>query len=333
MNGDRRSGVTRRRALAAAAAAAVFAPARLSAEPLNLRMAHSLPADHPVHHAMERFSSSVRERTGGEVRIQLFPDGVLGQELDLIGQVQAGKLDLAKASASVLETEAPLYRAFNLPFLFRDKAHWTAVVAGAVGETILASGVDVGYLGLTFYDAGARNFYGQRRIAHPRDLQGLKIRVQPSATMIRMIRLLDAVPAPMAWEVVYSALRTGLIDGAENNLTALVYGRHGEVVKHYSFTEHTLVPDVVLISARVWRQLPNPIRTALQEAAAESFRWQVGHWAEAERAARQSAEALGVAFTEVDKAPFMERVAPLRTDLANENDNVGALIQRIEALA
>jgi len=234
----------------------------------TLRLAHALPASHPVHKSMANFADLVMERSGGALAIELYADGLIGQEADLIEQVKAGLLDFTKASASVLDAVNPGYQIFNVPFLLRDKEHWRRIVMGPIGASILEDGGSV--VGLTFYDAGARNFYGQRSILHPDDLRGLKIRVQPSPSTVRMIELLDAKPVPMTWSVVYSALQTGIVDGAENNLTALVFGRHGEVAKYYSFTEHTIVPDVLLIGARAWGALRPPLREMLRAAAADA---------------------------------------------------------------
>jgi TRAP-type C4-dicarboxylate transport system substrate-binding protein len=207
---------------------------------------------------------------------------------------------------------------FSLPFVFRDHAHWTRVTTNSVGESILASTASVGLVGLTYYDAGARSFYGRKPINHPDDLKGLKIRIQQSPTMARMIRLFGAQGIEMAWDQVYTALKLGLVDGAENNVSALVVGRHGEVVTHYSLNEHTMVPDVFMMSAQSWQSLTPAHRTIVREAALASYQRMNELWSAFQREARAAAERMGVTFTQPDKKSFTERAAALLADYAND---------------
>lgn len=306
------------------------APAVLRAEPTRLRIGHGLPATHPVHPAMQLFADIVRERSGGALEIAIFPDGQIGQEVNLVAQVQAGKLDFVKASASVLERIAQAYRVFSLPFVFRDHQHWMRVATNAVGESILASTASIGLVGLTYYDAGSRSFYGQKPIDHPDDLKGLKIRIQPSPTMVRLMRLFGAQGVEMAWDQVYTALRLGLVDGAENNVTALVVGRHGEVTTHYSFDEHTMVPDVFLVSAERWQSLNRSQQAIMREAARASYERMNELWSAFQAESRAAAEQMGVKFTAPDKTPFAARAAALTAELASDRP-LSDLVQRVAA--
>lgn len=309
--------LSRRKALLAGVGL-LAAPAVLRAAPTRMRIGHGLPASHPVHPSMQHFADIVRDRTGGAIEIAIFPDGQIGQEANLLAQVQAGKLDFVKASASVLERTASAYRVFSLPFVFRDHAHWKRVMTNAVGESILASTASIGLLGLTYYDAGARSFYGRKAIGHPDDLKGLKIRIQQSPTMARLMRLFGAQGIEMAWDQVYTALRLGLVDGAENNVSALVVGRHGEVVTHYSINEHTMVPDVFLISTQRWQSLTPAHQTIMREAARASFDRMGELWTSFEDESRQAAEQMGVTFVRPEKAAFIARAEALMADFADD---------------
>ncbi|MDQ8732244.1 TRAP transporter substrate-binding protein [Bradyrhizobium sp. LHD-71] len=306
------------------------APAVSRAEPTRLRIGHGLPASHPVHPSMQHFADLVRERTGGELEIEIFPDGQIGQEANLLAQVQAGKLDFLKVSASALERTASAYRVFSLPFVFRDRDHWQRVMTNSVGESILASAASIGLVGLTYYDAGARSFYGRKAINHPDDLKGLKIRIQPSPTMARLMRLFGAQGVEMAWDQVYTALRLNLVDGAENNIAALVVGRHAEVISHYSLNEHTMVPDVFLVSAQRWQSLTPAQRVIMQEAALASYQRMNELWGAFEAGARKAAEQLGVVFTTPDKAAFIERAAAFAADVGNDRP-LEDLMRRVAA--
>jgi tripartite ATP-independent transporter DctP family solute receptor len=314
--------LTRRRVLALGGAAAVYpailCPAVAHARTLRLRIGHGLPTSHPVHVAMQVFADELAARSGGALTATIFPDGVIGQEVDLLAQAQAGKLDFVKASASVLERVGPSFRVFNLPFMFRDRAHWRAVVESEVGESILATTAEKGLVGLTYYEAGSRSFYAKRPIDHPDHLKGLKIRIQPSPTMHRLMQVFGAEGVALAWEHVYNALRAGLVDGAENSIGALVVGRHGEVTKYYSFDEHTMVPDVFLCAAARWAEFTPAEREIVRAAARLSYRRMNELWETFEVDVRAKCVAMGVTFTYPDKTPFIARAGVLTNEFADD---------------
>ena len=296
----------------------------------SMRLAHGLNDTHPVHLAMVRFAELAKKKSNGEIDIKVFPNGTLGGERETLEQVQNGVLELTKASASPLETFAPEYKVFNLPFVFRDKNHFFKVLDGAAGQAILNASRSRGFIGLTFYDSGARSFYAKKPINTPEDLKGMKIRVQQSPTTIKMVQALGASPTPMAWGEVYSALQSGVVDGAENNVTALTTGRHGEVSKFYSVTEHQMVPDVLVISSAKWDSLKKPQQDALRQAAHESSVYQRGLWAEAEKTETVAAQKLGVKFNTPNKQPFIDKVKPM-LDEERKNAKVAGLLDQISA--
>ncbi|WP_180125720.1 TRAP transporter substrate-binding protein [Rhodoferax sp. BLA1] len=300
------------------------------AQTQTLRLAHGLNDKHPVHLAMVRFAELAKQKSNGELEVKVFPNGTLGQERETLEQVQNGILEMTKASASPLETFAPEYKVFNLPFVFRNKDHFFKVLDGKVGETILNASKSRGFIGLTFYDSGARSFYAKKVINTPDDLKGMKIRVQQSPTTIKMIQALGASPTPMAWGEVYSALQAGVVDGAENNVTALTTGRHGEVSKFFSQTEHQMVPDVLVISTAKWDSLKKPLQDALSSAAHESFVYQRGLWAEAEKTEAVAAEKMGVKFSTPAKQPFVDKVKSMIEE-ERKNARVAGLLDQIAA--
>lgn len=329
MSRSGKSGLTRRSALALTGAL-VACPGVLRAQAATqLRIGHGLPSTHPVHVAMQFFADQLRERTGGALQTTIFPDGVIGQEVNLLSQAQAGKLDFVKASASVLEAIGPSYRAFNLPFVFRDRAHWRTVTTSAVGERILTSTDAKGLVGLTYYDAGSRSFYARKPINHPDDLKGLRIRIQPSPTMHRMMQLFGAEGVALDWEHVYNALRTRLVDGAENSISALIVGRHAEAVTHYSFDEHTMVPDVFLVSAARWAAFTPAQRQHVREAARASYHRMNTLWEAFQADMQKRSEAAGVIFVYPDKAPFIARASALKDEFSADAE----LMRTIEQIA
>lgn len=308
----------------------VMAHTAIAADKVQMRLGHGLPEDHAVHKAVVRFAELVKERSNGEVEIKIFANGVLGGEREMLEQVQNGVLEITKASASPLETFSTDYKVFNLPFVFRDRDHYFKVLTSPVGESILASSKKKGFIGLAYYDSGARSFYAKKAINTPDDLKGMKIRVQQSPTTIKMIQALGATPTPMAWGEVYSALQTGVVDGAENNVTALTNGRHGEICKFFSETEHQMVPDVLVISSMRWDSLSKAQQDIIKKAAVDSYEYQKSLWGAFEKVEREKAMAMGVKFITPNKPTFVAKVKPMM-DEERKNPAIAKLLDGIAA--
>ncbi len=295
-----------------------------------IKLAHALDPSHPVHLGMARFAARLAEKSGGRLRVDLYPSGQLGTERECVELLQLGGLGMTKASSSALEGFATEFRVFGLPFLFRDEAHRWAALDGDVGREILLAAEGKFLRGLCYYDAGTRSFYlTKRRVERPEDLAGLKIRTQESPMAIRMVRALGASATPISFGELYTALQQGVVDGAENNPPSFHLSRHYELCRHYVLSEHTAVPDVLLISTHLWRQLSAEERRWVQEAADESEQYQRRLWNEATARALDAVRAAGVEVIVPDKAPFQERVAALHGEIARELPAVGELARRI----
>ena len=249
----------------------------------TLRLAHNHNRSHPVHQAMEQMAKAVKENSKGLLRIRIYADGVLGSQRETTEQLQTGSLDMNKTSCSELEAFAPDFNLFSYPYLFRDRDHLHSITFGEVGKSILHSGVDKGFRGLTFYESGSRNFYAKKAIRTVDDLKGLKVRVQPSRTILRMVEHMGGLPTPIDYGELYTALQQGVIDAAENNLTSFVVSRHSESARFFSWTGHIMTPDILLISTRTWEKLTEDQQRILQAAADESARTMVSLWDEAEK--------------------------------------------------
>ncbi len=283
-----------------------------AAGPRVIRLAHGLDVSHPVHRAMEHLAARVAEASGGELSVAIYPSEQLGSERECLELLQIGSVGMTKVSAGVLESFAPAFKLFTLPYLFRDREHLFAVLEGPVGRDILRSAAPYRLRGLCYYDAGSRSFYTRERpVRSPADLAGLKIRTQESASAMRMVRLLGGAATPISWGELYTSLQQGVVDGAENNPPSFHLSRHYEVCKHYSLDEHTSVPDVLVISTMVWQSLSPPQRQILEVAAMESAEVQKELWREATEEALRAVEAAGVEVLRPDKPAFAERVAPM----------------------
>ncbi|MGF1725649.1 TRAP transporter substrate-binding protein [Photobacterium nomapromontoriensis] len=325
--------MTRKSLLTAVIGAALTFGASASAyATTTLKLSHNNPRDHAVHKAMDHMAKEVRKLTNGEVRIRIYPDAQLGNQRESMELMQNGALDMVKTNAAELEAFAPAYSAFNMPYLFRDQNHYYNVQEGEVGEEILASSRESGFVGVTYYDAGARSFYTSKPIMTPADLKGLKVRVQPSPSAISMVEALGASPTPLAYGELYTALQQGVVDAAENNIPSFSLSRHSEVSKYFSLDEHTMVPDVLVISTKAYDGLSEENRKALKQAAMNSMEVMKTLWAESEAKERAKAEKLGVKFITTDKTAFVEAVQPMYDDVKKSNPELNQLIERIKAV-
>jgi len=298
----------------------------------KLKLAHGLPTDHPVHEAMMFMAQRASELSDGKLKIDVYPSGQLGSEQQCVELVQIGSLAITKISAAVMESFAEDYKVFGLPYIFRSKEHLFKVMDGDIGKDLLLSTKDKWIRGLTYYDAGARSFYTKSKpITHPDDLAGMKIRVMRSVTAMEMVKALGGSATPISWGELYTALQSGVVDGAENNPPSLYTSRHYEVCKYYSLDEHTTIPDVLVISQFVWDKLTDKEKEWIQQAADESAVLERELWAESEKKSLEEVQKAGVEINYPNKEPFIEKVQPL-LESYRSNEAIYSYIQRIQAV-
>lgn len=297
-----------------------------------LRLGHSLDQQHPVHQAMVHMQTRLASLSQGTMALLIYPGSQLGNERELIELLQIGSLAMTKVSASPLESFVPEMKLFNVPYLFQDRAHLERVLDSDIGQDLLRAPSKAGLRGLAYYDAGARSFYTtERPVRHPGDLDGLKIRVQESATAMNMVSALGGAPTPIAWGELYTALQQGVVDGAENNPPSFHLSGHYEVSKYFTLDEHTSVPDILLISEFVWQGLTETQQGWVIQAAQESAILQRTLWGEATEAALNAVAEAGVEIIYPDKKPFTAQVAAMQATYAKTA--LGPLMQRIAASA
>lgn len=310
----------------------VFSSCIIAPEQKELKLAHGLPTDHPVHKAMEFMGQRVRELSEGKLDVAIYPSEQLGSEQQCVELVQLGSLAITKVSAAVMESFVEDYKVLGLPYIFKSKEHAFHVFDSDIGDDLLLSSSDKWIRGLTFYDAGSRSFYiKDKPINHPDDLAGLKLRVMPSITAVGMVRALGGSPTPISWGELYTALQSGVVDGAENNPPSLYTSRHYEVCKYYSLDEHTTIPDVLVISQVIWDKLSDEERDWIQQAADESAVLQRKLWAESEEESLAEVQKAGVVINHPDKEPFIEKVQPF-LETYRDNEIIYSYIKRIQAL-
>jgi len=295
-----------------------------------LKLAHGLDPSHPVHKAMVHMADQCKEISGGELSIEIYPSGQLGSEQQCVELLQIGSLAITKVSAAVMESFTEDFKVLGLPYVFRSKEHSFKVLDGEIGDELLLSTEPFWIRGLCFFDAGSRSFYTiDTPIKHPDDLKGLKIRVMKSITAMEMVKAQGGSPTPISWGELYTALQSGVVDGAENNPPSFYTSHHYEVCKYYSLNEHTMVPDVLIISQKVWEKLSDQEKKWLQQAADEAVPVQRKLWAESEKESLEIVEAAGVTIIHPDKEPFSDKVAEL-LESYRENERLYDLITRIK---
>lgn len=301
---------------------------------LVLRLGHGLDSTHPVHKGMVRMAELVKEKSDHTMRIDIYPNEQLGTERQTMELLQIGSLDITKVSTAVMESFTSIYSIFSVPFLFVNDDHAYEVLDGPIGKRILEATHPYRIVGLCFYDAGTRSFYTTNRpIRKPEDLRGLSIRVQESASAIRMVNMLGGSATPISWGELYTALQQGVVDGAENNPPSFYLSRHYEVSKYYTLNEHTALPDILLISGHTWNNVLNEEqKEIIMEAARESVPYQRKLWQKASQEALDAVQKAGVEIIYPDRIPFMKASEPFYDHLKIAQPDVYNLALEIREL-
>jgi tripartite ATP-independent transporter DctP family solute receptor len=273
-----------------------------------IRLGHGLSTTHSVHQAMEYMDSILRVESNGKMKIQIYPSEQLGTERQCLELLQIGSLDMTKVSTGSLENFSPNIKVFGLPFLFRDREHSYSVLDGPIGKDLLLGTEKYWLKGLAYYDAGARSFYSkEKKINSPKDLEGLKIRVMESKTAFDMVKALGGSPTPISFGELYTSLQQGVVDGAENNPPSFYLSRHYEVCKFYTLDEHTVLPDVLLMSTHMWDSFSDQEKKWLDQAVKESVTEQRKLWIESEKKSLDAVKKAGVEIIIPDKTLFSEK--------------------------
>lgn len=316
------------RALIGLAMVAGFAGAASAKE---FRSSDVHPMDYPTVTAVMQMGKLINERTGGKHSIKVFGQSALGSEKDTIEQTKLGALDMVRVNSSAFNNIAPETVVPALPFVFKSTAHMRSVLDGPIGEDILKALEPQGFIGLAFYDSGARSFYTTKKpIKTVDDMKGLKIRVQQSDMWVAIMQAVGANATPLPYAEVYTALKTGVVDAAENNWPSYDSSRHYEVAKYYSMTEHSLAPEILVFSKRVWDGLSKEEQTVIRQAAKESVPFMRKQWDDREAASRKTVEAAGSQIvTDIDKKAFQAAMKPVYDKFAGDA-KLQALVKRIQ---
>jgi tripartite ATP-independent transporter DctP family solute receptor len=296
----------------------------------EFRAADTQSEDYPTVQALRFMGRLVEERSGGRLQIRVFHSRQLGEEKETIEQTRAGAIDLNRTNVALIGNFVPAMNVLAMPFLFRSIEHMQKVLDGPIGSEILNSFEPFGFVGLAFYDSGARSIYNSvRPVRSLADLKGLRIRVQQSEQMSVMIKALGADPVELPYGQVLTGLATHLIDGAENNWPSFVTTDHYKFAGFYTLTEHTMSPEVLVMSHKAWSSLPPDDQKIFRESAVRSSQFMREKWRDLEDQSRARAEAAGVAIVkDIDRKPLEDAMATLY-DKAKSDPASAALIDRI----
>ena len=315
---------------AALVVALLLAAAATGAIAREFRAADTQNEDYPTVQALRYMGRLIAERTGGRHQIRVFHSRQLGEEKETIEQTRVGAIDLNRINGALIGNFVPAMNTLAMPFLFRSIEHLQKVLDGPIGNEILNSFGPYGFVGLAFYDSGARSIYNSVRPLHSiADIKGLRLRVQQSELMSDMIKALGAEPVELPYGQVLTGLATKLIDGAENNWPSFVTTDHYKYAGFYTLTEHTMSPEVLVMSQKAWQSLSAEDQKIFRDSALRSSRFMREKWKDLEDQSRKRAEAAGVTIVrDFDRKPFEAAMATIY-EKAQRDPATARLIERI----
>jgi tripartite ATP-independent transporter DctP family solute receptor len=292
------------------------------------------PPGYPTVAAAESFGKKLEAATNGRLSVRMYPSMQLGGEKETIEQTQIGAVQMLRVSAGALGPIVDEVNVVNMPFLFRNTAHAEKMMDGALGQELLdkiTANANAGLVALCWMNAGARNLYNIKRpIKSIEDVKGLKFRVIGNPIFIDMINALGGNGVAMGYDQVFSALQTGVIDGAENNLPSYVFSNHYTAARYLSLTEHLIIPEVLVFSKKTWAALSADDQAVIKKLAREAQLEERDLWNKYERQAMDKAKAAGCQITEIaDKKPFQNAVKPVWDKYGPKYQD---MINRIQAM-
>ncbi len=297
-----------------------------------LTLAHNMAEDHAINVALVAWAEAVNEATDGAIEIDIMPGGTLGSEADCVSQIQAGQLEMTKVSAGTLANFNPAWNCVSVPYVFTSKDHLYDVMNGEIGQDLYKLTENDGFIGLAWLESGTRCFYTKDTpIRTPADLKGLKIRTMDSQMAIDMMNAFGGSATVMGYGDIYTGMQQGVIDGAENNITAM--RDHADVTGYYCYDEHTMIPDVIIISTDIWNELTPEQQEIMRSTAADMVANYRELWAQFEEDVKAQVEGKVEYVTDVDKPAFQEAVKGIYENLEKDSPETFAFVERIQDAA
>ncbi|WP_020682187.1 TRAP transporter substrate-binding protein [Marinobacterium rhizophilum] len=315
--------------LAAAVALVTFSAGSVNAETITLRAGHSANADEPYHKGLERFAQVLETETEGRVKVEIFPNNQLGNEKEMIEGVMLGTLDITVPTNGVLTNFVDELSIFDLPFLFKSRQHMYGVLEGEVGASLSNSMQDKGFKLLGFYEAGVRHIITKAPIYSIDDLDGDKVRTMQIPAHVASFNAFGANATPIAYSELYSALQSGVVDGAEAAYTNYESKRFYEVAPYLAEVSWTTLVADLIMSEEKFESFPEDIQVAILKAGKASTDYEREVYANSDSQLRGKLESYGVTITKPDVAPFRERAQKVYDEFA-DTDKKKKLVELIE---
>lgn len=319
-------------ACATAVAAMAFLPVAAQAQTMVLKAADVHPAGYPNVVAVENMGKKLDAATNGRLKIQTFPGGVLGGEKEMIEQTQFGAINILRTSLGPVGTVVPEVNVFNMPFVFRSQDHMRAVIDGAIGDELLAkiSASPAKLVAIGWMDGGSRSLYTKKPVRSPADLKGQKVRMMGNPLFVDTMNAMGGNGISMGYGEVFTALQTGVVDGAENNAPSFFTSNHYSTgAKFYTQTNHLIIPELLVVSKATWDKLSKDDQALLKKFGREAQLEQRALWDKSVEDYTAKLKAAGVEFINVDTKAFYDATAPVR---AKYGANYADLMKRIEAV-
>ena len=290
------------------------------------------PVGYPNVVAIENMGKKLSAATNGRISFQMFPGSVLGGEKEMIEQTQVGAIQILRTSLGPVGTVVPDVNVFNMPFVFRNEAHMRAVIDGPIGQELLdkISASPARLVALGWMDGGTRSLYTKKPVRKPEDLKGQKIRMMGNPLFVDTMNAMGGNGISMGYGEVFTAIQTGVVDGAENNPPSMFTANHFQAgAKYYTQTRHLIIPEIFVMSKVTWDKLPKDDQALVKKYAREAQFEQRALWDKSVADYTAKLKAAGVEFIEIDNKPFYDATAAVRAKYGAANAD---LIKRIEAV-
>lgn len=300
-----------------------------------IRISHAQSESHPEHIGLEAFKAYIEENLGDKYEVQIFPNEILGAQQKSLELTQTGAIDFVVVGSAVAESFDNIYEIFSMPYLFDSEEIYHDAMSDTeyMKNAVYNATDEAGFRVLTWYNAGTRSFYAKTPINTPDDLKGKKMRVQQSPASVLMTQAFGAAASPMSFGEVYTAIQQSVIDGAENNELALTNNKHGEVAKYYSYDKHQMIPDLLIVNLKFYKDLSDEEKAIFEKAAEISTELELEEWnKQVEEAKKIATDDMGVEFIDVDTQLFKEKVLSLQQQMLEENPKIKDVYEHIQQL-
>jgi tripartite ATP-independent transporter DctP family solute receptor len=285
------------------------------AQNIVLKAADTHPAGYPTVVAVENMGKKLEAATNGRIKMQMFPGAVLGQEKETVEQTQLGAIQIARISLGVVGPVVPDVNVFNMPFVFRDVNHMRKVIDGPIGDELLKKVTDspAKLVGLGWMDGGSRSLYTKKPVRTPADLAGQKVRMMGNPLFVDTMNAMGGNGIAMAYGEVFTALQTGVLDGAENNPPSYFTANHYNTpAKYYAQTNHLIIPEIFVMSKVAWDKLSKEDQALVMKVSREAQLDQRALWDKSVADYSTRLKAAGIQFIDVDQKLFFDATAPVR---------------------